>query len=65
MFFLLQNWRTGGGGRMDWGEVALTVYTHVSKCKMIHVETVGGLREGGMKESSGESEFKYDIFDTL
>jgi hypothetical protein len=32
---------------------------------MIHVETVGGLREEGMKESSGESEFKYDIFDTL
>jgi hypothetical protein len=33
--------------------------------KMLLVETVPGIREGGMKESRGESEFKCDIFDTL
>jgi hypothetical protein len=33
--------------------------------KMIHVETVPGIRRGRMKESSREGEFKYDIFDTL
>jgi hypothetical protein len=35
--------------------------------KMIPVETVPvpGNRGGGMKESSGGSEFKYGIFDTL
>jgi hypothetical protein len=32
---------------------------------MIPVETVSGIRGGGMKESSGGGEFKYDIFDTL
>jgi hypothetical protein len=32
---------------------------------MIPVETVPGIQERGMKESSGEGEFKYDIFDTL
>jgi hypothetical protein len=32
--------------------------------KMIPVETVPGIRGGRMKESSGEGEFKYDIFDT-
>jgi hypothetical protein len=26
---------------------------------------VPGIRGGGMKESSGGGEFKYDIFDTL
>jgi hypothetical protein len=31
----------------------------------IYVETVPGIRGGGMKESSGGDEFKYDIFDTL
>jgi hypothetical protein len=36
--------------------------THVSKCKYL----LKLLQEcGGMKESSGEGEFKYDIFDTL
>jgi hypothetical protein len=29
------------------------------------VETVPGIMEGGMKESSGRGEFKNDIFDTL
>jgi hypothetical protein len=28
-------------------------------------ETVPGIEGGGMKESSGGSEFKHDIFDTL
>jgi hypothetical protein len=28
---------------------------------MISVETVPGIRAGGMKESSGDGEFKYDI----
>jgi hypothetical protein len=31
--------------------------------KMIPAETVPGMR--GIKESSGEGEFNYDIFDTL
>jgi hypothetical protein len=29
------------------------------------VETVPGIRQGVMKESKGEGEFKYDMFDTL
>jgi hypothetical protein len=29
------------------------------------VETVPGIRGGGMKESRERDEFKYDIFDTL
>jgi hypothetical protein len=33
--------------------------------KMIPVETVPGIGGGGMNESSGGGEFKYDIFDTL
>jgi hypothetical protein len=33
--------------------------------KMKPVETVPGIGGGGMKESSGGDEFKYDIFDTL
>jgi hypothetical protein len=32
---------------------------------MIPVETIPGVWGGGIKENSGESEFKYDIFDTL
>jgi hypothetical protein len=32
---------------------------------MIPVETVPGIRGGGMKKSSGGDKFKYDIFDTL
>jgi hypothetical protein len=32
---------------------------------MIPVETVSGIRGGGMKESSGGGEFKCDTFDTL
>jgi hypothetical protein len=33
--------------------------------KMIPVETVPGIRGGGMKQSSGGGEFNYGIFDTL
>jgi hypothetical protein len=33
--------------------------------KMIPVETVSEIKEGGMKESSRGGEFRYDIFDTL
>jgi hypothetical protein len=32
---------------------------------MIPVKTASATREGGMKESGGGGEFKYDIFDTL
>jgi hypothetical protein len=32
---------------------------------MIPSETVPGIREGEMKESSGRGEFKYNILDTL
>jgi hypothetical protein len=32
---------------------------------MIPVETVPGIKGGGMKESNGRGELKYDIFDTL
>jgi hypothetical protein len=31
----------------------------------ISIETVPGIGKGGMKESSGGGEIKYDIFDTL
>jgi hypothetical protein len=33
--------------------------------KMIPVETVPGIGRGGMNESGGGGEFKYDILDTL
>jgi hypothetical protein len=33
--------------------------------KMIPVETIPGISDWEMKESSGEDEFKYDVFDTL
>jgi hypothetical protein len=33
--------------------------------KMIPVETILGIRRGGMKESGGGGEFNYEIFDTL
>jgi hypothetical protein len=33
--------------------------------KMVTVETVLRIRAGGVNGSSGGSEFKYDIFDTL
>jgi hypothetical protein len=37
--------------------------THVCKCK--NVETVPGIRRGGMGGEKWKWEFKYDIFDTL
>jgi hypothetical protein len=33
--------------------------------KVIPVKTTAGIRGGGIKESSGGGEFKYDTFDTL
>jgi hypothetical protein len=33
--------------------------------EMIPIETVSGIRGGGLKERSGGGEFKYDILDTL
>jgi hypothetical protein len=33
--------------------------------KMIHVESIPGIREGGIKESGGGGEFNYHIFDKL
>jgi hypothetical protein len=33
--------------------------------KMLPVETVPGIEGGGIKESSGGGEFKYDVFDIL
>jgi hypothetical protein len=41
------------------------MYIHVRKCKNIPVETVPGIRGGGVKESSGGNKFRYGIFDTL
>jgi hypothetical protein len=32
---------------------------------MIPAEIIPGMREGGIKESGGGHEFKYDIFDIL
>jgi hypothetical protein len=57
----------GGGGKEGYRRVNI-----VQKCvqiyanaKMIPVETIPGMGEGSIKESSGGCEFKYDIFDTL
>jgi hypothetical protein len=33
--------------------------------KIIPVETIPGIREGGIRESSGVSKFKFDKFDSL
>jgi hypothetical protein len=33
--------------------------------KMIPIETVSGIGEGGIEENDGGGEFKCDIFDTL
>jgi hypothetical protein len=37
---------------------------HVN-AKTIPAKTIPGIREEGVKESSGRGEFKYDIFDNL
>jgi hypothetical protein len=39
--------------------------TLVCKWKIIPVETNPGMGKGGIKESGGGSEFKYDMFDIL
>jgi hypothetical protein len=36
-----------------------------ANAKMIPLETVPGIKGGGIKERGGVGEFKYDIFDTL
>jgi hypothetical protein len=61
---------TSVGGRM-WGKRVggkirhkKCVHIHVN-AKMILIETVPGIREERIKESSGGSDFKYDISGTL
>jgi hypothetical protein len=76
-YFPLQNQRTGGqnrsclggvgtsGSREEVGRVNICkycVHIHVNG-KMISVETVPGMRGGGIKENGGGGEFKCDIFD--
>jgi hypothetical protein len=44
------------------------MYAHVNKYiikKMIPVETVPGIRGGGIKESNRGGQFKYDISDSF
>jgi hypothetical protein len=53
----------GKGGRRV-NTVQKCVYMYVN-AKMIPVETVPGIRGGGIKEDCGRGEFKYDIFDIL
>jgi hypothetical protein len=36
-----------------------------ANAKMIPTETIPGIKEGCIKESSGRGELEYDIFDTL
>jgi hypothetical protein len=51
---------TGGPGsrRMNMVQIMYTLYVDAN---MIPVETVPRIKGGGMKESSGEGEFKYNI----
>jgi hypothetical protein len=53
----------GKGGRRI--NTVQTMYTQYVNAKMVLVETVPGIRGGGMKDSVGGGEFKYDTFDTL
>jgi hypothetical protein len=48
--------------RVDMVEKCLQIYVNA---KTIPVESVPGIRGGGIKESSGRGEFKYDTFATL
>jgi hypothetical protein len=41
------------------------IYTHVCKCKNDTYWNCSRIGQGGVKESCGGDEFKYDIFDTL
>jgi hypothetical protein len=36
-----------------------------ANAKIVPTETVPGIKGGEIKESGGEGEFKFDIFDTL
>jgi hypothetical protein len=58
-------WRRGECERSRRINMMQIMYTHVCKCKNISFETAPRIRGQGMKESSGEGEFKYDIFDAL
>jgi hypothetical protein len=61
---------TSGRGRR-WGKgcgrvnILQILCTHVCIRRMIPVETIPGIGEGGIKEKGGGSEFRYDIFDIL
>jgi hypothetical protein len=63
-----KQWERGGegegeGGRRGiWCKKCAHLYVNA---KMRPVETVPGMGEGGIKQSSGGGEFKYQIFDTL
>jgi hypothetical protein len=46
------------GRRMNMVEA---MYTHLCKCKNATCGNVSGIRKGGIGESSGRGEFKYDI----
>jgi hypothetical protein len=48
------------GGRREKECVYMNVNT-----KMIPVETIPGIRTGGIKENGRGNQFKYHIFDTL
>jgi hypothetical protein len=52
-----------GKGVGGWISYKQCVHMYVN-AKVIPVETSRNW-EGGMKESSGRGEFKYDIYDTL
>jgi hypothetical protein len=49
------------GRRMNTVQKCIYIYINA---KMIPVETVLGISGEGIKESGGQGEFKYDIFDT-
>jgi hypothetical protein len=53
-----------GRGRDRRMNAVQIMCTHVN-AKMILIETVPGIREERIKESSGGSDFKYDISGTL
>jgi hypothetical protein len=50
------------GRRVNMVQKCVHLYV---KAKMIPDETIPGIGEGEVKESSGGGELKYDIFDTL
>jgi hypothetical protein len=54
--------RSGYAGEFLWCKKCVHMYVNA---KMVPVETILGIRSGGIKESPGRGEFKYEIFDTL